>query len=230
MRYRIEFSKLREARFVSHLDTVKTVERALRRGKIPMAFSEGFNPHPKMSFGSALAVGVTSDKEYLDLELTQDWEPGRLLEALNESLPSGYRVNRVIRISSRSPALMSVINRAEYLIRAYFNGQVESGGVPDLVREFQALPEIRVEKNTKKGKKEVDLRPGIYEFSGHLQGDMLILRMLLQSGSEGNVRPEDVLSAFNDFGKLGLDVTTAQIHRLALYVFEGDKMLSPMEV
>ncbi len=229
MRYRIEFSKLREARFVSHLDTVKTVERALRRGKIPMAFSEGFNPHPKMAFGSALAVGVTSDKEYLDLELARDWEPDRLQEALRQSLPSGYRVNRVSRVSLRSPALMSVINRADYLVRAYLNGPVESAAVSELVRKFQDLPEIRVEKNTKKGKKEVDLRPGIFELSGQLQGDMLILRMLLQSGSEGNVRPEDVLSAFNDFGKLGLDVTTAQIHRLALYVFDGEKMLSPME-
>lgn len=229
MRYRIEFSKLKEARFVSHLDTMKTMERALRRANIPIAFSEGFNPHPKMSFGSALAVGVTSAKEYLDIELSQDWEPEQFFEALKQSLPSGYKVTRVIRVDPRSPALMSIINRADYLVEAYLNSPVEPELISALVRDFQAQPEIRVLKNTKKGKKEVDIRPGIFEISGAVQDDQLILRMLLQSGSEGNVRPEDVLIAFNNFGKLGLDEITAKIQRLALYIFDGDKMLSPLE-
>jgi radical SAM-linked protein len=227
MRYRIEFSKLKEARFVSHLDTMKTVERALRRAKIPIAFSEGFNPHPKMSFGSALAVGVTSDKEYLDLELSRDWIPERLLEALKPSLPSGYRVLQVMRVEPASPALMSIINRADYLVQAYLNHQLDAAVFANLIQDFLALSEIKIEKTTKKGKREVDLRPGIYEFSGHLQGEQLIIRMLLQSGSEGNVRPEDVLTAFNNFGNLGLEVITAQIQRLALYIHDQGKMVSP---
>jgi radical SAM-linked protein len=228
MRYRVEFSKQKEARFVSHLDTMKTVERAIRRGRIPIAFSEGFNPHPKMAFGSAVAVGVTSDQEFLDLELTAEWEPSLLQDTLNISLPSGYRVRHVVKVAPSTPALMSVLNCADYLTRAYLNKPLEAEEVNKLVSDFLASPEIKFEKNTKKGKREVDLRPGIYKLTGQVQDGVIILRMLLKSGSEGNVRPEDVLAAFAKFANLELDVTAAGIHRLALYIHQGDKLNSPM--
>ncbi len=230
MRYRIEFSKQQAARFVSHLDTMKTLERAIRRGRIPIAFSEGFNPHPKMSFGSALAVGVTSDQEFLDLELSSDWDPAQLQAALSNSLPSGYQVQRVIRVSPGSPSLMSVINRADYLTKIRLDKPLTEEAFARLINDFLACPEIWVEKKSKRGKKQVNLRPGIYQLTGQVEGDALILRMLLQSGSEGNVRPEEVLAALQQFAAIKMDVTAASLHRRALYVDKGEKLLSPLEV
>ncbi|HEX3032550.1 MAG TPA: TIGR03936 family radical SAM-associated protein [Bacillota bacterium] len=230
MRYRIEFSRLAEARFVSHLDTMKVVERALRRAHIPIAFSEGFNPHPKLSFGSALAVGVTSDKEYLDLELQEDWEPGKLLKTLVANMPGGYRLVQAKRLAPEAPAAMSVINRADYLVRFKPARPVSQEELDKLAADFMARKEIVVEKNTKKGKREADLRPGIFQLSIQLHEQYIIVRLLLQSGSTGNIRPEDVVAALSNQGDLGVEVITAQIHRLGLSVLKNSKTLSLMEL
>ncbi|HEX3030973.1 MAG TPA: TIGR03936 family radical SAM-associated protein [Bacillota bacterium] len=230
MRYRIQFSRLAEARFVSHLDTMKAVERAMRRARIPIAFSEGFNPHPKFSFGSALAVGVTSEKEYLDLELQQEWEPARLLKTLSANMPGGYRLSEVKVLAPEAPAAMSIINQADYLVRFKPSRTVTQEQLEQLVTDFLARPEIIVEKNTKKGKRQADLRPGIFTLSAQLQNPYIILRMHLQSGSTGNIRPEDVVSALSAQGNLDVDVITAQIHRLGLYVSKNDQLLTPMNI
>ncbi|HEX3031490.1 MAG TPA: TIGR03936 family radical SAM-associated protein [Bacillota bacterium] len=230
MRYRIEFQRLPEARFVSHLDTMKTVERAARRAGIPLAFSEGFNPHPKISFGSALAVGVTSDQEYLEIELSEDWEPAQLIKQLNQGLPSGYRLLQGRRLAENSPAAMSVINRADYLVRARLGRKITLDELKQLAIEFMAREEIKVVKNTKKGKREVDLRPGIYQLAVDLQEDYLILRLLLQAGSTGNIRPEDVLNGLSQMGDLGIDIISARIHRLGLAATGDAKRKSPLDI
>lgn len=230
MRYRVEYSKQREARFVSHLDTLKTMERVVRRGGVPIAFSEGFNPHPKIAFGSALAVGVTSDHEYLDLELSKDWAPERLKEALASGMPPGFAVGEVRRIADRVTALMSVINRADYLLRITPSAlPIQTAELSAYVGSFLARPEIVVERETKKGRKQVDLRPGIFGFSAEIHNSDLIFRLTLQTGSSGNIRPEDVLGAFLNWAHLDADITTARIHRLGLYIFDGGTQYTPLE-
>ena len=84
---RIKYAKTNSGRFLSHLDLMRAWERSIRRSGLPLAFSQGFNPHPKISFGSALSVGVTSNGEYMDMELTEAVELTQLKERLTQNLP-----------------------------------------------------------------------------------------------------------------------------------------------
>ena len=96
-------------------------ERAFRRGAIPLAFSQGFNPHPKISFGSALAVGITSSGEYMDVELKSFREIKEIKATLENYLPLGLKVYDIVEIDPATPSLMSRINRAKYQVQGKLN-------------------------------------------------------------------------------------------------------------
>ena len=89
---RVKFFRGEEVKFISHLDLMKMYERALRRSGVPIAYSQGFNPHPQMVFGLPLSVGVTSESEYADFELEGNMDPGEFMQRLNGSLPEGIRI------------------------------------------------------------------------------------------------------------------------------------------
>jgi len=91
MRLCLKYSLEEEGCFLSHLDLMRLMERAFRRANLPLAFSEGFNPHPRVSFASALAVGVTSEGEYLDVQLRENIPIQEVQKRLNMALPSGIR-------------------------------------------------------------------------------------------------------------------------------------------
>ena len=92
MLIRMQFRKTRAGRFLSHLDLMHTWERVIRRSQLPLGFTQGFNPHPKMNFASALAVGTTSDAEYMDLEFTEDLTLDQIREALFPTIPPAFEV------------------------------------------------------------------------------------------------------------------------------------------
>ncbi|MDA8235290.1 MAG: TIGR03936 family radical SAM-associated protein [Clostridia bacterium] len=228
-RIRMEFAKGDGVRFVSHLDTMKTFERAIRRAALPIAFSEGFNPHPKLSFGSALAVGVTSDGEYVDIELSRAVAAGEVMKALNASLPPGFRISKAAEVSQEAPALMAVLNRADYLVTGKITGSWSQAQMEQVILEFLQRDEAVIEKWSKKGAKEVDLRPGILNLSGGLENDTVRLEMSVMAGSEKNIRPEEVIAALVKYQNLPIDPQGVKIHRKRLYIFKDNKVLSPME-
>lgn len=217
-RYRLEICKGEEVRFISHLDFMKAFERALRRAKIPVAFSEGFNPHPKIAFASALPVGVTSACELVDLELQEELPAAEVKQRLEKALPPGIKVNAVNRCHDKQPALMAVINRSEYLVRvqAIPGAVIHYQLLQEAIKSFLGKDALVVEKKTKKGLRERDIRKGVYSLRGWLEGNDIMLEMVLQTGTEGNVRPEDVLSGLISLG-LPLDKDFARVHRTRLF-------------
>ena len=124
----LSISKGEELRFLGHLDMLRTMERAVIRSGISIAFSEGFNPHPKMSYGNALALGVESQGEYVDIEIEDDIEVKEFLERINEQLPDGIKFVKGQEIDPKTPSLSSIIVYGEYI----FNIDL---GVP-LSKEF----------------------------------------------------------------------------------------------
>ena len=105
-----------EVRFISHLDLLRAVERALRRAGVPMEFSKGYNPRPKISFASALPVGMTSCGEYGEFILKNPWQPEEFKGQLNKQLPDGLKIIAIKEVAHKSPALMAVVNLARYKI------------------------------------------------------------------------------------------------------------------
>jgi len=155
---RIRFSKRGKVRFVSHRDLARTFERAFRVARLPMAFSQGFSPRPKVSLGLALGVGHESDAEYIDLELLEPIDLAALPNALGEALPEGVVVNGVAALAPRALALQEAVTTVEYELRP---AGLQGVALRDAVHGALAAHELSIE-TTRKGRPVVeDLRPGI---------------------------------------------------------------------
>lgn len=228
-RFRIEFTKGDEVRFLSHLDVMKAFERAIRRAGMPIAFSEGFNPHPKMNFASALAVGVTSEAEFMDIELKENLPTTEVVKMLAKALPPGLDVKTGREVPTGAPALMSEVNRAVYQVKSTLEQAVDPGQVADKLKDFMGLSEVVITKRTKKGLKPKDIKPGILGVDVLIEQDILKFTILTITGSEGNVRPEEVVQAFTERSGLPIDCNSLYIRRLGLYVEKNGKMINPID-
>ena len=112
---RVKFTKIGDVKYIGHLDVLALFDRATRRAGIPMAFSEGFNPRPKLSFAHPLAVGIESNCEYMEMELTREVNLDEIKEKLNKILPEGVEILEVIE-SPSNKAIMALVTSAEYTI------------------------------------------------------------------------------------------------------------------
>jgi radical SAM-linked protein len=113
--YLLSFSKEGDIKFISHLDLMRTFIRALRRAEMPVAYSQGFSPQPRLTFAAPLAVGLEARNEYLDLYLTEAWQNERILQALNGQLPLGIKVKGVHEVELNKDPLSSMVTAALYI-------------------------------------------------------------------------------------------------------------------
>lgn len=228
-RIRLQLKKGPEVRFISHLDLARTIERALRRARLPVALSQGFNPHPKISFASALAVGTTSEAEFVDIELDGSREPSEFARELGTQLPPGLSVVGAREISGAAPSLMAEIDAALYIIEV--TGEFTAEGLGRAVERFLARPEVRIEKETKSGAKEVNVRDLILEFSvGEASPGRAELRTLLRSGGRGSLRPEDLVRALVAYEPELGELEVERIHRAGLFRSGPGGLVGPWDI
>lgn len=157
---RAKFIRGEEVKYISHLDLMKVFERALRRSGIPVLYSKGFNPHPQLVFGLPLSVGVTSEAEYLDLEIEEPLNPQEFIDRLNSCLPEGIVLIDAKERKTKENILASVVAASyKILVASELNYQEAR----DLIEKFMQLKEIVVKKQTKRKIKDVDIKPMIYD-------------------------------------------------------------------
>ncbi len=156
-----KFEKIDSARFVSHLDVQRLFQRAFRRACVPAAYSQGFNPHQVLSFATALSVGFTSSAEWLDLRLEKEVEPESFINRVNAALPYGFRVLNAVLAEDALPALSALMCAADYTVQ--LGTEVSVQALHEAVNALLS-GEIVVNKKTKSGMKDVDIRPQIYRF------------------------------------------------------------------
>lgn len=221
-RYRVIYAKEGPARYISHLDLVRLFDRAARRAGLPLAYTQGFNPHPKMSFAVPLAVGMAGEAEFADMELAMDIPAGEMKNALSEAMPEGLRLIKVSKVPDSSPALMAVVERATYRARAELESPLKNEELERAIDVFLSRPEIPVERLGKSGEKKMyDIKPGIFAMSGRVNNDIIVIEAELKTGSSGNVRFEELLAAFEK------DCCLPLRGRFALFrtglLFAGDK-------
>ncbi len=159
---RVKFVRGEEVKYISHLDLMKLFERALRRSKLPIAYSQGFNPHPQMVFGLPLSVGITSQAEYADFELSEEMDPEEFKNSLSLSLPEGIRII-ASKEKVRKDNIMASISGASYKILLSSDTRLEIRGIQEKMNKLLSRPDIIVNKETKKGIKEIDIKPMIYK-------------------------------------------------------------------
>ena len=155
---RLRFTKHGKVRFVGHRDLARSFERSFRIAALPLSFSLGFSPRPKVSLGLALGVGHESDGEYLDLELAEPIDIDALPATLTETLPVGVEVNGAVALAPRAPALQEAITSVEYDLRP---ADLPPSALQTVVEQAMASEHLPIE-TTRKGRAVVeDLRPGL---------------------------------------------------------------------
>lgn len=228
MKARIKFRKYGPLRFIGHLDVMRFFQKLMRRADIPVAFTEGYSPHMIMSFASPLGIGLTSDGEYLDIELTAPVDSAEAVKRMNAESVEGIEIVSLRRISDEKKMTgMTILAAADYLV------SVKSGSLPDEwkddFRKFLEEPEIRVVKQTKRSEKEMDIRPLIFQWE--FRDDRICLQ--LAAGSSENLKPELVMRAFLAYCGIAEDTVNFAYHRLEMYADtgreEGRRSLVPLE-
>ena len=228
MKVRIKFRKYGVMRFIGHLDVMRYFQKAIRRAEIPIAFTTGYSPHMIMSFAQPLGVGVTSDGEYFDIELTESIASKEAVRRLNEQMVDGMEIVSFVQIpDDKKSKGMSIVAGADYL------SSVKNGSLPEDLAEkleaFYAQNEICVVKKTKKSEKEVDIRPMIYKLECRNGG----IYMRVAAGSVQNLKPELVTEAFVRYLGMDAEEVTFTHHRLETFAesedAEGKMILVPLD-
>jgi radical SAM-linked protein len=214
MRIRITFVKRGALRYTSHLDLHKLWERAARRAELPLAYSQGFHPQPKMNMAAALPLGFSSRCEVMDMKLEHDIPLNDLATRLNASLPSGLQVVDVEQVDERAPALQTQVLSAEYEVTL-----TEAVDEAELKRKLDYVIESKSIPRERRGK-VYDLRPlieelQILEFDSPAPGkgdapalQKIFMRLAAREGATG--RPEEVLDV------LGIAFEETRIERTRL--------------
>jgi len=220
MHIRFRFKRGEDLKFIGHLDILRLFERAFKRSGLPVAHSQGFNPRPQIIFAQPMPLGLTSTGEFADVELEGEYDAEEFMIRLNSSLPPGLQLLEAKKRINKSN-LMSVIGAARYNIGFGFETQ-ENPLTERLIEAVMDEGVINVNKKTKSGEKEINIRPLIYELSGKINGGTGEFEVLLGAGQDNNVRPELFLNGVSDVA--GVKLELRHMHRLMLYIgIEGGK-------
>ncbi|MBD2580230.1 TIGR03960 family B12-binding radical SAM protein [Oscillatoria sp. FACHB-1406] len=163
-RFRVYFGKLGQLRLLSHLDLVRLFDRAVRRASIPIAYTNGFHPGPRISIASALSLGMTSSGEVVDFELRETMEREEFRERLAAALPPDIPLYSIEEVTISSPSANKLLEKAEYLLTVLLPEGTTAEALKDWVEAVQNSAEIEFEKTTKSGKKQqVNLRDRLFD-------------------------------------------------------------------
>jgi radical SAM-linked protein len=200
-RLRIRYAKRGRLRFTSHRDFSRAFERALVRARIPMAYSSGFNPHPRISYAGASPTGAASEAEYLEIGLAEVTDPARIAEQLDEALPDGLDVLAVVEAASGS--------LADHLDASRWRIDLPDTPEPVLAaaaETFLAAGSVAVERMTKKGLRTFDSRAAVLALAVTASERGSRLEVLVHH-TVPSVRPDDVLAGLRDCSGLDVDRT-----------------------
>lgn len=217
-RIRIKYSRTGRIRFLSHLDFMTLFHRAAVRAGVPIAFSRGFNPHPRIAFGPALSVGMESEAEYLDMETDPFVDLLQAVKDLNKALPEGIRVLEARVVRRKAPSLSGSINRYVYETKI---PAIHTGGLEEKVGHLLSKTSVLI---TKDGKQK-DIRPGI-ESVTLKQG--VVAEVVLRDSEQVKPRIQDVVEKLFDITHD--DALLFRIKRVAMFWNDNGKWADPMDV
>ena len=216
IKYRLKITKGEPIRYISHLDFAALMQRAICRSHLPAAYSEGFNPHMKIAFASALSVGITSTCEYMDLELKKDVCQPEVFDKLRAALPPGVELLQVKQIDMRSKALMSVVDEGSYEIKMPLPDDLDK--LQHAVDTFNKTAQIIITRETPKKRKEIEIKQYLpKKITLTAENNVLKLQLNIKITSTGTVKPNEVLEALTREFQLDLPVKEALICRTGLY-------------
>lgn len=210
MKYVIKFSKQGYIKFISHLDMIRLFNRAFKKTGLHLEHSQGFNPHPKMTFGQPLSLGHTSIGEIIEIETKDEFEPSEVMERLQNVMPVGIEILSCEYAPEGSKGIAGSITHAEYDIT--FNTPLAK---PEMIKEFLQQKEIITLKKQKKKKemKEVNIKPMIRKVTIKKGNDKVIMTTIVDCGSASNLNPDLIVKSFLAFAGIDFDPDNVEIQR-----------------
>lgn len=215
MKLRMQITKDRDIRFISHLEYVRTIERAIRRAKLPAAYSEGFNPHLKFSLASALGVGVVSYTEFVEIELAEPMEVELAAKALDKALPRGIRVLAADAVANNTAALMAEAAGASYVVALPYDKDISEA--VEAYNEAESLLFKKAAPKRKEKFKEIDVKFYIPKLHVEQSDGKISFSFDCKITPTGSMKAVDLLNALNEAYNLDLPVEMADIERHTLY-------------
>ena len=207
IRVRATFEKSGRAKYISHLDLNRCMLRTFRRSRLPIWYTEGFNPHPYYSFALALSLGFESSCEILDFNLNEEVPFDEVRDRLNAVMPEGMRIVKVAEQKQK----ITYIAKAEYGFSLVSD---DSQGLFNAVSQLLEQPEICIEKKTKKGIKTVDIKPDMKILSCEKTDNSVDMRMYLPAGTQTNYNPTLFIEALRR--TTDIEFEPQKIRRLAI--------------
>ncbi|HEY3363733.1 MAG TPA: TIGR03936 family radical SAM-associated protein [Symbiobacteriaceae bacterium] len=222
MKLRVRVAKQHQAIYFSHLDLLRTLERSLRRAALPLAYTQGFSPHPRVSFAAALATGHSSEGEFIDVELTDDLDPADFVARANRTCPPGLSFVEA-REAPEGDSLQSLLNMSEYRMTLSLPA-ADPEGLAAGVTEFLRREAVEVTKEGKRGAHLVNIRPQVHKLSLEAvlpgpggDGAVANLRVVLEMGNQGNLKPDDLLTGLQAVSERFRPAELVRAHRLTMY-------------
>ena len=218
MKIRIKFAKHGTMKFIGHLDVMRYFQKAMRRADVNIRYSEGFSPHQIMSFAAPLGVGLTSNGEYMDIEVHSTGSSAEMVRRLNEVMVEGFEVLSYRRLPDGAGNAMSLVDSADYTVR-FRNGYEPEDleGFFTGLEAFYGRESIPIVKKTKKGERQLDLKPLIYQLRVLREDERPAVAMRVSTGSTDNIKPELVLETY--CREIGMEITpfTVEVQREEIY-------------
>ncbi|HUU51320.1 MAG TPA: TIGR03960 family B12-binding radical SAM protein [Nitrospinota bacterium] len=218
-RMRIQFKKLNNMKFLSHLELMKVFYRALKRAHIDVAYTSGFHPRPRISFGMALPIGVESVCEYLDLEFSSYIEPEDFLSKLNQALPKGLEIVLAKNIPLKSHNMIT--EKVIYNINLKMNNVANYDSILEdynqMITSFLSNKEIVIGREKNDSFKKISIRPLIIDMQAiNMKKNSINLELILKMRESDNVRPEEVVKELNRSKKIYPEMDILSIKKVGI--------------
>lgn len=242
---RVRYAKYDKMKFVSHLDLMRYFQKAIRRAEIDIVYSEGYSPHQNLSFATPLSVGETSEGEYMDMEVSGQIPPEQILLKLRNAVNFGIEIISVTELppyneNEKKETAMALTCAADYIfiLKKEFLSDIKVSELKNLFERFLSSESIILEKETKNGIENYDIKPYIYSFNLEagttkysIENEFgVCFYFLLAAGSVNNLKPQSLIKAFYDYLGIEYDPYAFQIHKLDTYVDVAIKDLKQAKI
>lgn len=217
MKVRIKFKKYGPMKFIGHLDIMRYFQKSMRRAEIDIAYSTGFSPHQIMSFASPLGVGLCSEGEYFDIELSSHNGSENMKNALNRVMVPGIEIVSIKELSDQNANAMACVAAAKYDIS--LKDGILTEKIKKQAEQFFNQSTILVTKQTKKNEISIDLKSHIYEYKVTENG----FKLFVDASSSGNIKPTLVMEALYQYCDDTFDSFAYQIARIDTYTNIGNE-------
>ncbi|MBQ7245727.1 MAG: DUF2344 domain-containing protein [Firmicutes bacterium] len=220
-KYVLEFQKKGLVKYTSHLDMLRLFKRAFKITGIPLEYSKGYNPHPKMGFAQPLSLGFTSEAEYLEFSTYENLRKDFILERLKDEMPEGI-ILKSLESATTDKTLASLVVSATYRAVLPLSYRSRIDDITTSIKDYLNQEEIIAQKREKKTKKYVDkdIKPQIISIEIENYQERIALLMLLDAGSSSNLNPELVIQSFSKFSGITLEKGDVEIERLSMKLAE----------